>query len=178
MHDTLLHVVRIAQKRTEVTAAQVTRQQWLAKTAHIVAMRQQASLKLAAVREEGWVQWNIPHVQRAKCKVQRAKGKVQRAQCKGQSAKGKGQSAKGKGQSAKGKVLVKEVETLARKNATLIQYQVKALLIRKQLEKCAYKSTQSLVSSLWASIFVDCATHVISLHCLCFNCEQYCICNI
>ena len=150
MHDTLLHVVRIAQKRTEVTAAQVTRQQWLAKTAHIVAMRQQASLKLAAVREEGWVQWNIPHVQRAK----------------------------GKGQSAKGKVLVKEVETLARKNATLIQYQVKALLIRKQLEKCAYKSTQSLVSSLWASIFVDCATHVISLHCLCFDCEQYCICNI
>ena len=104
MHDTLLHVVRIAQKRTEVTAAQVTRQQWLAKTAHIVAMRQQASLKLAAVREEGWVQWNIPHVQRAKGKGQSAKCKGQSAKCKGQSAKGTVQRAKCKGQSAKGKV--------------------------------------------------------------------------
>lgn len=83
--------------------------------------------------------------------------------------------AKGKVQRAKCTVLVKEA---TRKNATLIQYQVKALLIRKQLEKCAYKSTQSLVSSLWAIIFVDCATDVISLHCLCFNCEWYLICNI
>jgi len=97
-------------------------------------MRQQASFKLAAVTEKERVQWNIPHVQRAKCIV-----------------------------------LLKEVETLARKNATLIQYQVKALLIRKQLEKCAYKSTQSLVSSLWTIIFIDCATHMISLHCLCFD---------
>lgn len=137
MHDTLLHVVRIAQKRTEVTAAQVTGQQWLAN-----------NCSHSCYEAAGFSQ-ALCSYKRGKCAVEytpHAKGKVHSA------GEGSGDPCKEE-----------------------CQYQVKAL---QQLKKCAYKSTQSLVSSLWAIIFVDYATHVISLHCLCFDCERYRICNI